>query len=427
MKASKYNFFCTSKDEIVAYNSFTGAMALMTPEEYEIFKSFEDGGALENGFCEELIRGGFIVSDECDELGLVKDAYKKVSARTDSIGLTIAPTLNCNFRCVYCYEKSNLDSNVMTTDIQDSLVDYVKRRAAESKVMNITWYGGEPLLALPVIKSLSQRFLEIAQEYQIEYRAAIITNGYLLTPSVAKVLKSCKISHCQITIDGSEKTHNSRRFLKDGSPTFSTIFQNLKAVASILPGIVLRVNVDNKNLDALSAVRSILDKQGLSSIKVYPAPVRNTWDCYIQGECMTPLEFYKFLLEHALKENNSDLLIKQLPRGGNHCVANSAMGFVVSADGGIYKCWCDIGIKEYLIGYITDKGFPEVNKANRFTLSDPFNNPSCLECKMLPSCWGGCPYDRIHSGFGSCSPFKWYPEEYIVNTAMVLKEKRGIV
>ena len=83
MKASKYNFFCTSKDEIVAYNSFTGAMALMTPEEYEIFKSFEDGGALENGFCEELIRGGFIVSDECDELGLVKDAYTKVSARTD--------------------------------------------------------------------------------------------------------------------------------------------------------------------------------------------------------------------------------------------------------------------------------------------------------------------------------------------------------
>lgn len=48
------------------------------------------------------------------------------------INLVIAPTMNCNFRCPYCYE-SHRDIT-MSMDMQDGLVKFVNNIVIKNKI-----------------------------------------------------------------------------------------------------------------------------------------------------------------------------------------------------------------------------------------------------------------------------------------------------
>ncbi len=110
MKVSKYNIFLedeANEEGILSYNSLTGAMALIEYEKYNHLKDFELKGIEipDKKFSDDLFEGGFIINDDVDELKLLKLNLLQSRYRTGNLGLTIATTLACNFRCVYCYEK----------------------------------------------------------------------------------------------------------------------------------------------------------------------------------------------------------------------------------------------------------------------------------------------------------------------------------
>jgi len=70
----------------------------------------------------------------------------------------------------------------MKRSVIDSIVKYVNNMIKPTtEYLNISWFGGEPLLAINIIRSLSLSFLSICKENNINYYANIVTNGYLLT------------------------------------------------------------------------------------------------------------------------------------------------------------------------------------------------------------------------------------------------------
>lgn len=77
------------------------------------------------------------------------------------LSLVIAATSNCNFRCVYCYEGSVLRASTMSEAIQEAIVKFVESEAPHLETFTVTWYGGEPLLALDIIENLSIKFVDI--------------------------------------------------------------------------------------------------------------------------------------------------------------------------------------------------------------------------------------------------------------------------
>lgn len=72
----------------------------------------------------------------------------------------------------------------------------------------------------------------------------MITNAYLLTKVVAKWLHEVGIDSIQVTLDGPEAIHDSRRHLTNGGSTFAMIIDNLLACEGINQDIVICVNVD---------------------------------------------------------------------------------------------------------------------------------------------------------------------------------------
>ncbi len=72
----------------------------------------------------------------------------------------------------------------MTVEVEDRIVEFA-RSHVESQQILVTWFGGEPLLRMKTIRSLTAKLISLGKPY----RAGIITNGYLLTEDVAHSLK----------------------------------------------------------------------------------------------------------------------------------------------------------------------------------------------------------------------------------------------
>ena len=144
MKKSFYNFefpFQEGSSQTIFYNSRTNALALLEAENYTQYKAFcEDGTAItDEKFLKDLTYGGFLVDDEIDELALIRFSLLQSRFGNRHLGLTIAPTSDCNFRCIYCYEKDSLRKSTMTEEVQNSLIDYVKRVAPIISDISVSW------------------------------------------------------------------------------------------------------------------------------------------------------------------------------------------------------------------------------------------------------------------------------------------------
>ena len=267
MKVSNYNFFIkrgTGNKDYIAYNSRTNALALVSEEQFEAVKNFENTGKMieDTDFLEELKIGGFVINTEINELEQIKFKMLRQRFRTDVLSLIIAPTSDCNFRCIYCYEKDSIKHPPMSLEVQDSIVDFVKQKSKTIKRLRVTWYGGEPMLCFEIIKKLSFEMIEICRENNIDYAAGIVTNGYFLTPENCKEFIDLKIMSMQITLDGDKEYHDSRRILKDGRGSFDKIIHNLQTIKGILPyKISIRINVDRENEKAIAHFLELLKKE----------------------------------------------------------------------------------------------------------------------------------------------------------------------
>lgn len=429
MKESKYNFFYEfdlDSEKIIAYNSRTNALALMELNQYEMLNNYLrlDKPIEDEKFFSDLYKGGYLVDDKIEESELLRMKLLKSRFASKGLHLTIAPTLNCNFDCIYCYEKDVRVNSTMSEEVQTKILEMVKRNVDYIDELSVIWYGGEPLLALDVVESLSKSFIEICEKEKLKYSARIITNGYELSKDVAIRLKSLRIDEAQITLDGPPEIHNQRRYLIGGSPTFDEILNKLSDSADILR-ISLRINIDKENESKIAEITDIINKKGLKNkLDVYLGYTEPTNECYDVKTCLSYDEFSKLTFDFTqtlIKEEFIDKKALKYPNLlKNYCGADAENNYVIDPRGNLYKCWTDIGIDKYVIGNILGtKGEKEsaVNSIHNFMLYDPTADEECKECKFLPICMGGCPRKRRDKVVDRCIEYKYTLPLYVKRIA----------
>jgi uncharacterized protein len=159
------------------------------------------------------------------------------------LNLILFPTEQCNFRCTYCYE--DFKAKQMEPTVVEAIKQLVKRRAASLDVLDISWFGGEPLAAKKIVYDISQYVFNLSQEMpHFSYQANMTTNAYLLDRTTAEILVSSGVNFFQVSLDGPQEVHDRSRLRADGSGTFSRIWSNLLAIRdSNLPlTIMLRIH-----------------------------------------------------------------------------------------------------------------------------------------------------------------------------------------
>ncbi|MCK4668025.1 SPASM domain-containing protein [Candidatus Dependentiae bacterium] len=428
MKASMYNFFFKyHAKKYLAYNSFSNAFAEVTDSEYKIIKKilkspdkFKYKTKKERKLRDSLIMGNYLIDNDFDELTAIKFEY--LSGRFDSsgLGLTLAPTMNCNFRCEYCYEEHlKVD---MSEEVQLALIEMVKSYAPKITHLSIFWFGGEPTLKMDIIERLTKAFMKICKENKIRYTASMVSNGYLINRKFAKRLKALKIDSVQITLDGLKEIHDKRRPVVGGYGSFDRIIKNMKEIADII-SINLRINVDKTNYKDALDLLDYLKKQKLDG-KVSPyfgVVTAYTDSCSnIADSCFDNQEYSKAEVQMYKEAIKKGFTIAKYPYRihGGYCTADTLNSMVISSNGAIFKCWNYITEEEkYAIGHLVK---PD-NKTYYYNLlgwmkHNILENPDCLECEVLPICMGGCPYEvKVLQHEKKCSTYKFNLIEMLKN------------
>ena len=424
MKLSQFNVVHEHNGSLLIMNARTGGILSLNPEYAQKFKRIQEGDVRDaDDLVAGLIRGGILVNEERDELGEIRLQSRAARFANTALSLTIAPTMACNFCCPYCYEKGQAYTT-MGEEVLTQLSKFVKDYYPGIASLSVGWYGGEPLLGMKMIERITSDLKDVVGP-TCEYSASIVTNGYLLTPDVARRLAACGVTSAQVTIDGSKSDHDSRRILHDGSPTYERILKNVKECADIID-ISIRSNVDKTNIEAAQELLDYLELNGLmNKVHFYLAPVDDINQvCANDSHCFTvkefsyeETEFYKRAIARGFKVQ---------PFGGTNfgiCCAVGINSYVVDPVGDLYKCWDDIGMKERRVGTIFEPPMLSKNMIN-WMAYEP-DDPECQECFAFPMCMGGCPNHALNGEGKRCVSFRYDAEQKMLLSQMMNTAKRG--
>lgn len=427
---SRYNhLFHSERFGYFLYNALSNTLLELDEPHFQMLEKIRNNRipfnqTNDSDFIVLLEENGFLSTEENEHQQLLQKKYQRnaICFNTSVLGLTICPTLACNFSCPYCYQQSQKDLTVMSEETIEMLISFIKSHKDASKLL-VSWYGGEPTLAFGVIKTLTEQFIDLFPSYN---NAGLITNGYLLDQEKINELNDLKICSIQITLDGNAGTHDKRRVHNNGGATFQRIFDNINALmtSSYKGSCAIRMNIDKTNVHEYQPLRSeLLERFKGKKITIYPGHVTTYHDHPYDQQCnLCNCEWTDFTI-------NAYNRFGILPSGGfypdsntfNTCTANSHYGYVVGPAGELYKCREDVGKAHMIIGNIQNKN-PITNPelVARYSIgTDPFVDPECAKCPVMPICGGGCINKRLRGkqfgekGMVFCSPYKERLIEYL--------------
>jgi uncharacterized protein len=464
LKTSNYNL-CLSYDEqnnkgYILYNTKSCQTFEISLKEYNIYiDEINAASCVEDlvkiPLLHKLINRGFIIDENVNELEEIQLQHRSVRRSNQSLSLTITPTMSCNLACSYCFEL-NKYAGLMLPDVQDNLIKFVEKSFKTGcKKLAITWFGGEPLIGLSIIEYLSSEFIKLCSKYRCSYNAVVITNGTLLTKGAIEVLKRSKVNVIQITLDGPQHIHDTKRIGHGGEPSFELILANLKNAAPHF-NIVLRINTDKIVAPYLEDLIGRLSRENLvGKISIYSALSHKTYK--LSDEYMNE-DRIKFRLSttnvKAVKVNeeyqNSDVLFNtitfsnietnfdslsekygfqrhmRLPqRRYNTCMLDKDNSWLIEADGDIQKCWESAGDKAAAVGKLTDDGISLFKNFENWYKWDVFKDPVCNKCPFIPVCMGHCPIRHMAKDPDHCPTFKFNWKDVIEASMSELKPKHG--
>lgn len=444
MKPSKFNIVQTYNGNILIYNTFTTAMVEMGEEDYENIFVKEEYGKHEE--VNQLIDLGFLIGDECNE-SLEQERLRKevIDSSSDKIAnIIIAPTLECNAHCFYCFE-NGFKKGKMSIETADRLVDYLQEHWNGEK-LGITWFGGEPLLAADII----DRIIDKLRIKKINFSSKITTNGSLLNKEmISRIKAGWNTDKIQITIDALEEEYNNIKKYDNLNNAFQTVIDNVQEAIYAGFNIKIRINFDPmKQEKALKTLEYLNDKfERNSNLKVYFAPidednnvVKNIANSFPEYSEHPYISLIKFGRQHGLYRGFPDMEDESLDNGEydvygflkklkiypspTNCYATCPNVYSIDCNGKIYKCHRALGREEYASGDIFT-GIQK-NEIFNFFCNTEVMYEECKDCSVLPICQGGCKINaKLYHGKEACVPSKSIIKELILLYKKDLEQMEG--
>ena len=426
MQWSKYNvIFKSKKHGHLLYNSLSNTLAEMDPDLHNKLQIIRKSpGTYDFGsnppLFVQLRRAKVLVevNEEKDLLDAIRMHRRFKRFNSSVLELTIAPTLNCNFTCDYCFLKSKLGQIRMNDETAKKVVEFVKQ-FGKPNVMSVIWFGGEPLLEFDRIRKLTKRLKGLTRRYT----GGLVTNGYLLDRKRIETLDELSIDTIQVTIDGLETPHNRRRPHVNGD-SYEKIVANIETLLKKWHGrCSIRVNVDRSNSeDFVEVYRHFQDRFGsLPNLEIYPGFITNDHEghpdlCPTIGREDQAEFFVDLYRRHGIALGNYFTYGAQ-----PGCMATNRNAFAIGPEGEIYNCWNDLGNQDMVVGSIYEDSQTGCNYpllARYMLKTDVFDTPQCRKCFFLPVCDGGCTSVRMRrlqagESINTCIPQKKKLREYL--------------
>ena len=426
------------RDEVFLMNTFTDAQLIVSSDVADLLDRVgsRSGGwsAEEREALTTLAEQGFVVDDRDRDRQNLRQFFHTVRESREQLRMTVLTTLQCNFACDYCIQGDHGDYNKhaakMSLETAGRVGDWAERRldelGAESYVL--TFFGGEPLLNLPVVYYLAERMWQACQARGVRMLVNVITNGLLLTPDVVDRLAPFGLNGVKITLDGDRDTHNQMRPLRGGQGTFDRIIGNIRAIAGKCR-VAIGGNFDVDTADSYPALLDFLKEQDfadkLSKVafkpvireraatpaptvpgsKFIPLTAVRPDSKPLNGACMSSAGTAVSNVSKTSGCDSCGMLDGQMAflreetkkRGfptidGVHmgpCEIHRRHAHTIGPDGALFACPGFAGDASQSTGHIDGSDHPRrADAAARFDALAAWQE--CRDCAFIPVCAGGC-------------------------------------
>jgi uncharacterized protein len=420
------------RDEVFLMNTLTDAQLVVSTDVAELLDRLDESDDRLDQFTPDereaiaLLRdNGLLVADRQSERRELDRYFARVTGDASELHVTVLTTLQCNFACDYCYQADRDDYNKhaekMTLATAARVGDWIERELdrVEPERFALMFFGGEPLLNLPVMYYLAERLWTATSRRGLPMSISIITNGLLLTPEVVDRLTPYGLSGIKITLDGDRDTHNRMRPLRGGQGTFDRIIENVRRVAGRVR-IAIGGNFDDSSVDSYPALLEFLRQQDFADklVKVNFKPVIrtdvrapkgvlplipvNAEGKPLGGTCMTAVgkgnSSASACDSCGFAEDKMTMLREETRRFGfptpdgvhnGPCHVHMKHAHTIGPEGSLYACPGFTGDLGLSVGHIDDRRDAwREEMRDRFDRLNPWNE--CGDCAFIPVCAGGC-------------------------------------
>lgn len=383
MKLSRFNFSQQKGTHWIVYNSASSNCIVLTNASYVDFLHM----TCEEGDRQHYCLLGFYVDDDYDEVNSLIENSKYRLSNFSKKKFRVLTTTCCNARCPYCYE-AGVKAVTMSAETAEAVADFILMQSQAVKTVEIEWFGGEPLLNTQVIDIICARILK-RKPLELKFESSMVSNGYLIDDTVVRrMVEQWHLYQIQITLDGMSAEYERVKALGKGS--FDKVIQNMSALCAAGIHVVVRLNFDNNNIEELHKLTEYLSLLPFKNqLEIYPAKINDGTqrsDFALESET---IQMYRILHDYGFIRR-----LKLLPKTmKTPCAASHRGYYTINANGLLFKC-----DRKLLAGNAVGSVF-EPNQINTKAEQEweSFVLPKkCLECNMIPLCWGGCIYERIN-------------------------------
>lgn len=269
MKWPIFKFEDYKDDSVLIWNTLNDSLIELTSEEKQQIDECLKNDIL-NENTELLVKEGFIISNDFEEKNNFINLLKTEVSNDYNFVLHILPTTGCNFKCSYCYQDGIERQHILSVDdvkIICKNINLYINKYKEIKNLKLILHGGKPTINWNIVSFMLNYLQSICDSNKINLMTSIVSNGYELTPEKVEFLKYYNFYRFQVTLDGVEEVHNSRRKLKNGKGTFNKIIENIEYIINnnILEKIDIRINYDKSNYNQIPLFLDYLSKKEYKS------------------------------------------------------------------------------------------------------------------------------------------------------------------
>ncbi len=353
------------------------------------------------------------------------------------LSATFHLTHNCNLRCSYCYTGEKLPLAMTYETINESIRFVLSEldRLGLHKV-DITFFGGEPLIEKQKIFYIISKFNEIAN-LEVSYRMS--TNGVLITNDLMSKLYENKV-YLSLSIDGHPDVHDRHRLDAGGNPTALRVEKAAQIMLNYNPAtnVTCVVSPDTANQLAESVdyiyelgfryITTTLDysaEWNEGHFKEIEKSYKKLAKWYI-GKMESNERFYLSFFDERIRSRT----LKPL-QASERCQMGISQ-FSISPNGELYPCIQFVktdSLPEFMIGHVRT-GFDAACQQHIHRKSEK-EKPECAGCQMESRCskWCSCINYMSTGSIEKASPIVCYNEKILIEivdkTADILWKKRN--
>ena len=316
---------------------------------------------------------------------------------------------DCNLRCRYCFADEGAYHNVremMSLETAKAAIDFLIRESGQRKVLEVDFFGGEPLMNLGVIKETVAYAKAEAAKRGKRFLFTTTTNGLLLNDDAIAFLND-EMENVVLSLDGRKEVHDAVRKTVSGQGSFDAVIEKIKKFVRIRGDkhYYVRGTFTAKNLDFSKDVLFLAD-EGFDCISLEPV-VTDIPDLTIKEEHLPAIEReYEKLCDAYIRreaEGKGFLFFHfHVDLEGGPCLQKrvSACGagneyFSVVPNGDIYPCHQFAGDTKWRMGNVFEGKLDPAIRGT-FAASCLFTRKKCENCFAKFICSGGCSANNYH-------------------------------